>query len=234
MRAATRRGLRFARSLLPGRSDLDAVRRSPGRDLIAGISVALVALPLALAFGEASGIGAQAGLITAVLAGALAAVFGGSNLQVSGPTGAMTVVLVPVVHEFGPTGLLQVGLMAGVILLVLAVTRIGRAVRFLPVSLVEGFTAGIAVVIALQQVPNLLGVEVEGGDHLAATAWDAVVKFAQQPDFVAPLVGLGVAAVILIGARWAPTVPFSLLAVVAATLVGVLVELVASCRSVMS
>ena len=81
----------------------------PRRDLLAGLTVAVVALPLALAFGVASGLGAQAGLVTAVVAGALAAVFGGSNLQVSGPTGAMTVVLVPVVQQFGAAGVLMVG-----------------------------------------------------------------------------------------------------------------------------
>ena len=77
------------------------MRRAPGRDLVAGVTVAIVALPLALAFGVASGLGAQAGLATAVVAGTVAAVFGGSNLQVSGPTGAMTVVLLPVVARFG-------------------------------------------------------------------------------------------------------------------------------------
>ena len=77
---------------------------APRRDLLAGLTVAVVALPLALAFGVTSGLGAQAGLVTAVVAGAVAAVFGGSNLQVSGPTGAMTVVLVPVVQQFGPPG----------------------------------------------------------------------------------------------------------------------------------
>lgn len=90
--------------LLPGRSDWTAARRSPGRDLVAGLIVAVVALPLALAFGVSSGLGAQAGLVTAIVAGALAAVFGGSNLQVSGPTGAMTVVLVPIVHSYGSGG----------------------------------------------------------------------------------------------------------------------------------
>jgi SulP family sulfate permease len=215
-----RRGLLFARSLVPGRRDLEAVRRSPGRDVLAGLTVALVALPLALAFGEASGLGAQAGLVTAVLAGAVAAVFGGSNLQVSGPTGAMTVVLVPVVHRFGAEGLFQVGLMAGVILLVLAVTRIGRAVRYLPVSLVEGFTAGIAVVIALQQVPNLLGVPGGESEQLWISAVEAVQQFVSDPDPLAPIIGFTVAAVILVGARWTPTIPLSLIAVAGATAVG--------------
>lgn len=94
---------RFA-AFFPFAQDLAAVRRDPRRDLLAGLTVAVVALPLALAFGAASGLGAAAGLVTAVVAGALAAVFGGSNLQVSGPTGAMTVVLIPVVHQFGVDG----------------------------------------------------------------------------------------------------------------------------------
>lgn len=217
-----RRAGRSVVALLPGRADVAAVRRVPGRDLLAGATVAVVALPLALAFGEASGVGAHAGLVTAVLAGAIAAIFGGSNLQVSGPTGAMTVVLVPVVHRDGVAGLLQVGVMAGVVLVVLAVSRIGRVVRYLPLSVVEGFTAGIAVVIALQQVPNMLGVP--GGDveGVLARAGDAVARFVAEPDPVAPLVTLGVAAAILVGARLVPAVPLSLVAVaVAAGVVGV-------------
>ena len=96
------------------------MRRDPRRDLFAGLTVAVVALPLALGFGVSSGLGAEAGLATAVVAGALAALFGGSNLQVSGPTGAMTVVLVPIVAEHGPSGVLTVGVMAGVLLVALA------------------------------------------------------------------------------------------------------------------
>lgn len=225
MSTRVRRSGRFLRGLLPGRADLVAVRRAPGRDLLAGATVAVVALPLALAFGEASGIGAHAGLVTAVLAGAIAAVFGGSNLQVSGPTGAMTVVLVPVVHQFGAAGLFQVGLMAGVILVILAVSRVGRAARYLPVSLIEGFTAGIAVVIAVQQVPNLLGVAPGEEEHVVLGAVDAVIRFLAAPDPVAIVIGLTVAAVILIGARLLPAVPLSLIAVALATLVASLAGL---------
>ena len=103
----------------------------PRRDLLAGLTVAVVALPLALAFGVTSGLGAQAGLVTAVVAGAVAAVFGGSNLQVSGPTGAMTVVLVPVVQQFGASGVLMVGALAGLVLIALAAGP-ARPVRPLP------------------------------------------------------------------------------------------------------
>ena len=157
------------------------MRRSPRRDLLAGLTVAVVALPLALAFGVTSGLGAQAGLITAVVAGAVAAVFGGSNLQVSGPTGAMTVVLVPVVAQFGAAGVLMVGVMAGLILIGLALARLGRYVRYLPTPVIEGFTAGIAVVIALQQVPAALGVAGAHGEKVWAVAADAVARFAAPP-----------------------------------------------------
>ncbi len=203
--------------LLPGKADLKRARQAPLRDLMAGLTVAIVALPLALAFGAASGLGAQAGITTAVIAGILAAVFGGSNVQISGPTGAMTVVLIPVVAQFGAAGLLQVGIMAGVILVLLAMSRLGRYVRYLPMPLVEGFTAGIAVVIALQQVPNMLGVTAGEQPQLWAVAADAVVKYVADPDLVPPLIALGVAAVILIGARWKPSIPMSLGAIAAAT-----------------
>ncbi|MFD0822653.1 SulP family inorganic anion transporter, partial [Micromonospora zhanjiangensis] len=173
-------GARFG-DLLPQRGDWTAVRRAPRADLLAGLTVAVVALPLALAFGVTSGLGAQAGLVTAVVAGAVAAVFGGSNLQVSGPTGAMTVVLVPVVAQFGPTGVLMVGVLAGVILIGLAAARLGRYVRYLPTPVIEGFTAGIAVVIALQQLPAALGVADAHGGKVWAVAADAAVRFARDP-----------------------------------------------------
>lgn len=195
------------------------MKKSPGRDVLAGLTVAIVALPLALAFGVASGLGAEAGITTAIIAGALAAIFGGSNIQVSGPTGAMTVVLLPVVHQFGPSGVLQVGIMAGVVLLGLSLSGIGRYVRFLPTSLVEGFTAGIAVVIVLQQLPNILGVTPGKQDKVWQLAVDAVIRFVQNPAPVAVAIALGVAAVILVGARWKPAFPLSLLAVVVASLV---------------
>jgi SulP family sulfate permease len=204
--------------LLPQRSDLAAARRDPRRDLLAGVTVAVVALPLALAFGVASGLGAQAGLVTAVIAGAVAAVFGGSNLQVSGPTGAMTVVLLPIVHQFGGPGVLMVGVLAGLLLIVLAIARFGRYVRYLPTPVVEGFTAGIAVVIALQQVPAALGVTDAHGDKVWAVAGDAVLRFVEDPRPAPATMSLVVAAVILAGARWRPAVPFSLIAVAAATL----------------
>jgi sulfate permease, SulP family len=216
--AISRAAARFT-TLLPTRTDLTDMRRDIRRDLLAGLTVAIVALPLALGFGVSSGLGAEAGLATAVVAGTLAALFGGSNLQVSGPTGAMTVVLVPIVGEYGPTGVLTVGLMAGVILVALAALRAGKYMQYVPAPVVEGFTLGIACVIGLQQIPGALGVPKPEGDRVLVVTWRAVEEFARHPNWTAAGLALSVAAVMLVGARRRPTVPFSILAVVAATVV---------------
>ncbi|MGX4694035.1 SulP family inorganic anion transporter [Streptomyces sp. JNUCC 63] len=206
-------------SLLPSRADLAGMGRSPRRDLLAGLTVAIVALPLALGFGVSSGLGAEAGLATAVIAGALAALFGGSDLQVSGPTGAMTVVLVPIVARYGASGVLTVGLMAGLMLVALAVLRAGKYMRYVPAPVVEGFTLGIACVIGLQQIPNALGVAQPEGDRVLVVAWRALEEFVRHPNWTALGCAAAVAAVMLVGARWRPTVPVSILAVTAATVV---------------
>ncbi len=217
MTGVRQEGLAGLRSLLPQRSDWDAMRRSPRGDLVAGVTVAIIALPLALAFGVTSGLGAQAGLATAVVAGVVAAVFGGSNLQVSGPTGAMTVVLVPVVHEFGSAGVFMVGAMAGMLLIGLAVAGSGRFVRYLPLPVIEGFTAGIAVVIAMQQVPAALGVVAGEQEKVWAVAAVAVRTFAADPHLAPVLTAATVATLMLLGGRRYPSVPFSLIGVAAAT-----------------
>ena len=177
--------------------------RTPRRDLLAGVTVGVVALPLALAFGIASGMGATAGLVTAIVAGTVAAIFGGSHVQVSGPTGAMTVVLVPIVAAHGADGVLIVGLLAGVFLIAMALAGMGRYVRFIPLPVIEGFTLGIAALIALQQVPSALG----------TTSLD----WFSAPHVAALAVSAGVAVLILLASRLRPTLPAALLAVVAAT-----------------
>ncbi|MEV0855639.1 SulP family inorganic anion transporter [Nocardia fluminea] len=212
-------------ALLPSWSEWKPGFRAPGADLLSGVIVALVALPLALGFGISSGLGAAAGLATAIVAGALAAIFGGSRFQVSGPTGAMTVVLVPIVTEHGASGVLTVGLMAGIMLVALAFAGVGRAVRFMPVPVIEGFTAGIAVVIALQQFPGALGVSGAEGEKVWQSAFDAVCRFVDDPHWTAPLSALVVAAVILIGGRFLPKLPFALVAVVVATMVASVFDL---------
>ncbi|WP_433605533.1 SulP family inorganic anion transporter [Prescottella agglutinans] len=217
--------LRAVVELLPRWGDWSPAVRAPGADLLSGLIVALVALPLALGFGVSTGLGAAAGLTTAVIAGAVAAVFGGSRFQVSGPTGAMTVILVPIVAQHGPSGVLAVGLIAGVLLVVLAFAGVGRAVRYMPAPVIEGFTAGIAVVIALQQVPAALGIQGAEGEKVWQSAFDAGRRFVESPTILTPTVALVVAAAILIGGRYLPRVPFSLVAVAAATVVAQLFHL---------
>ncbi len=203
-------------ALLPRRSDWAHVRW--GRDLPAGLMVGLVALPLALGFGVSSGLGAGAGLTTAIVAGALAAVFGGSRVQVSGPTGAMTVILLPIVAAHGAHGVLVVGLLAGLILVGLGVLGAGRFMRYVPIPVVEGFTIGIAVIIALQQLPGALGVDAHGDKVLSATG-SAIAAWVDHGDWMAPALTGAVLVAILILARVLPRWPVSLVVVVAATIV---------------
>jgi SulP family sulfate permease len=206
-------------NLLPTKADWLDVRRAPIKDLVAGLTVAIVALPLALAFGIASGLGAEAGITTAIIAGAIAAIFGGSKLQVSGPTGAMTVVLVPIVHQFGPKGVLLVGLIAGAILVVAGFARIGEHIHRLPTSLIEGFTAGIAIVISLQQFPFIFGVPASKAEKVWAGAFEVTMAGLANFNAVPVIMALVVAVVILgFSSRW-PKIPFSLVTVVLAAVV---------------
>lgn len=206
-------------SLLPRRADYRGLGRSWPRDLAAGLTVGIVALPLALAFGVATGVGAGAGLVTAVVAGAVAAVFGGSHLQVSGPTGAMTVVLVPLVAARGPEVVYPVAVLAGLMVVAAAALRLGRLLAYVPWPLIEGFTVGIAVVIALQQVPSALGVPKPDVENAAAAAALAVVRFVDDPQW--PVLGLLLLSVLLTSGlpRLHRSLPASLLAVAVATLV---------------
>ena len=212
------------RSFAPRRADFAQMRVAPRKDVMAGITVGVVALPLALGFGITSGLGAGAGLITAIVAGTLAAFFGGSNVQVSGPTGAMTVVLVPIVAVYGANGVLVVGLMAGVLLIGMALAGIGRYVKFIPLPVIEGFTIGIAFIIALQQVPAALGVAADG-EHVVGVAVGAVVEWVSNPDWQAVLMTVAVIAVILGGVRLRPGIPIALIAVIGATVFAQLLDL---------
>ena len=209
-------------TLLPHREDWTHTR--PRRDLTAGLMVGLVALPLALGFGVSSGMGAGAGLITAIVAGTLAAVFGGSRVQISGPTGAMTVVLVPIIATYGRDGVLVVGLLAGLLLIGLGYAGAGRFIRYVPVPVVEGFTLGIAAIIGLQQLPAALGVDVHA-EKVLALAWSSVENWAADPAWTAPGVTVAVIVVILVGARVRPGLPVSLIAVIAATAANSALEL---------
>jgi SulP family sulfate permease len=202
--------------LLPGARDYRGLRGSWRADLVAGITVAVVALPLALGFGVASGLGPESGIVTAIVAGVVAGIFGGSHVQVSGPTGAMTVVLVPVVASVGPGGVVLVALLAGVLLVIVGGARLGRYAGILPWPVVEGFTVGIALLIFLQQVPAALGVAKPHGENTAAVASRAVMEWGGQGWTAVGLVAF-VAAIMIGMGRLHRGLPASLLAVAAAT-----------------
>ena len=207
------------RGLWPRPGDYAGLRSSWKGDVIAGLTVGVVALPLALAFGITTGLGADAGLITAIVAGLVAAVFGGSNVQVSGPTGAMTVVLVPIVARYGADAVFVVSMLAGVLLVVAAIARIGRYIAFIPWPVVEGFTVGIAVIIFLQQVPPALGVAKPKGENTAAVAAMAVVDAFGNGRVQAIGIVVLVAAGMFVLPRIRRSLPASLIAVAIATIV---------------
>ncbi|QZN86480.1 SulP family inorganic anion transporter [Cellulomonas sp. C5510] len=208
------------RSLLPSTRDYAELRTSWRGDLVAGVTVGVVALPLALAFGVSSGAGAAAGLVTAVVAGVVAAVFGGSPVQVSGPTGAMVVVLAPIVARYGTGTLAVVGLLAGVLVVLAGVLRLGRAVGLIPWPVIEGFTVGIAVIIALQQVPAALGVAAGGHDaNAVVAAWQVLHEVSGPRAAWSLAVVAAVAAVMVLAPRVHRAVPGSLVAILLVTVV---------------
>jgi SulP family sulfate permease len=164
----------FFLRLLPRAEDFSRTKSTLFKDLVAGITVAIVALPLALGFGITSDVSAKAGLTTAIIAGFIAALFGGSRFQVSGPTGAMTVVLIPIVHNYGVSALPILGVMSAVLVLIMAILNCGPIINRVPWAVVEGFTVGIAVIIALQQLPLALGVTKAEGDKTLQVAYQTI------------------------------------------------------------
>ncbi|MGO4104711.1 SulP family inorganic anion transporter [Leifsonia sp. YAF41] len=210
---------RSMRSLLPSLRDYRELRRSWRGDLVAGVTVGIVALPLALAFGVSSGVGAEAGLITAIVAGLVAAVFGGSNVQVSGPTGAMVVVLAPIVVSHGAGAVVLISILAGVIVLLAGALRLGRTVSYIPWPVIEGFTVGIGVIIFLQQVPAAVGMSGAGHSTNAVIAAIESVRGADWPTALIPLATVAaVALIMLLLGRISGRLPASFMAIVIVTL----------------
>jgi len=216
---------RSLRALLPSRADYRAVPRTWKGDLLAGITVGIVALPLALAFGVSSGVGAESGLVTAIIAGIIAAIFGGSNVQVSGPTGAMVVVLAPIMASQGTGALALICLLSGVIVLLAGILRLGRTISYIPWPVIEGFTLGIAVIIFLQQVPTATGTQPGESTNAAISAVQAAMS-ATWPKLGWSLLLVGiVVAIMLISLKFAPKFPGSLLAIVVAGLLAAALQL---------
>lgn len=189
------------------------------QDLLAGLTVGVVALPLALAFGVTSGAGAAAGLFTAIVAGFIGSAFGGSRYNITGPTGAMTVVLLPIIAQHGVDKIFLVGIMASLILLGFGLLRFGRLINLIPYPVVTGFTNGIAIIIFLQQIPGLLGVSLPKGENILVITWEALQNYLRQPQFSTILLTLLTVGLILGWGRYVKRIPGSIVALTLVTLV---------------
>jgi SulP family sulfate permease len=188
------------------------------QDVLAGLTVAAVALPLALAFGVASGATAAAGLVTAILGGLVIGALSGAPYQISGPTGAMSAVLIVVSQRYGLEAVWLTGAMAGALILLIGLLRLGRFVAFIPAPVITGFTAGIAVIIFVGQIDNLLGVETP----VAPSAAAKLLAYARTPPVPDPHATAVAALVVGTLLAWPPRlaryVPGSLAGIVLATL----------------
>ena len=194
-------------------------------DLLAGITVGLVALPLAMAFGIASGVTPQAGLYTAVVAGFLISALGGSRTQIGGPTGAFVVIVAGIIARFGISGLEMVTLMAGVILIGMSLTGLGAAVRYIPRMVIIGFTNGIAILIASTQIRDFFGLRVGAVPSEFLPRIRLLISHFGSLNWAALGLGLGTLAIILILPRFTRRIPASIVALLVCTAVSVVLHL---------
>ena len=191
---------------------------SLGKDLMSGITVAAVALPLALAFGVSSGADAAAGLITAIIGGIVISALSGASFQISGPTGAMTAVLITIVSKYQLQGVFIVSLMAGIMLLIAGICKLGKIISIIPMPVITGFTSGIAIIIALGQIDNFFGTHSEGESAIQKLISYGELGF--SPNWQAVIVGLIVVAVMILWPKkWNAKVPSSLIGIIVAAIV---------------
>jgi SulP family sulfate permease len=189
-------------------------------DLTGGLTAAVVALPLALAFAVASGVEPKAGLYTAIVAGVVAAVFGGSPVQITGPTGAMAVVLVGIVAKYGIEKVWIAGVMAGIIQIALGVAKLGRLVKFIPYPVTAGFTNGIAVIIFCGQLNNFFGLHLPNQEHFLQALWQTITNL-EGYNWLAIALALLTIGTKLLWNRINQSIPGSLVGLIVATLAAV-------------
>lgn len=187
-------------------------------DLAAGIIVGVVALPLAIAFGIASGVSPEKGLITAIIAGFLISMLGGSRVQIGGPTGAFIVIVYGIVEQFGVQGLIIATIMAGVMLVAMGLLRLGTIIKFMPYPIVVGFTSGIALVIFSSQIKDFFGLQVEGSVPAGfVEKWIFYFRNASQMNFYALAIGVFTVAIALLWPRINKKIPGTLIALLITT-----------------
>ncbi len=194
------------------------------KDILGGLTVAAVALPLALAFGVSSGADAASGLVTAIFASLIMGALGGASYQISGPTGTMAAILLPVSAKFGIQGVLITGFLSGVVLLIVALVKAGRIVSIIPSPVLTGFTAGISVLIASSQIDNFFGTVSEGDTLIQSIGSYAHLGFSPQwqPILFGSMV---IALMILWPKKWEAIIPSSLAAIIIALIMNLLLPL---------
>ena len=193
-------------------------------DIMAGIIVGIVALPLAIAFGIASGVTPEKGIITAIVAGFAISLFGGSKVQIGGPTGAFIVIIYGIIQEYGLEGLAVATIMAGAFLVLLGLFRLGTIIRFIPYPIVVGFTSGIALTIFTTQIKDLLGLHMDEVPADFISKWVAYVKNIGTTDLWTAAVGIVSIIIIALTPKVSKKVPGSLVAIVVMTLLCLLLE----------
>lgn len=188
------------------------------RDILAGLTVAAVALPLALAFGVGSGADAAAGLITAILAGFMIGALGGASFQISGPTGAMAAILLPLSARYGVEGVLAAGMLSGIFLVLAALLSAGKIVSIIPSPVITGFTSGIAILIAFGQIDNVLGIKSHGESIIQKII--SYVQGGQSIQWQSLFFGILVILIMILWPkRWNARIPSSLVGIIAALIV---------------
>lgn len=194
-------------------------------DVVAGLTVAIVALPLAMALGIASGASPEQGIITAIIAGFFISLLGGSRVQIGGPTGAFVVILFSIIGQYGYDGLLIATILAGILLMIAGYARLGQLIKFIPQPVITGFTSGIAVIIASTQVKDFLGLKL---DHVPAEfieKWSAYFSSLNSIGYVTVAVGLFAVGTIFIARKISPWLPRYLIALILASLIVFLLNL---------
>ncbi len=193
-------------------------------DLMAGIIVGIVALPLAIAFGIASGVSPEQGLITAIIAGFIVSFLGGSNVQIGGPTGAFIVIVYGIIQQFGIEGLAIATVMAGIMLVLMGVFKLGTIIRFIPYPIVVGFTSGIALTIFTTQIKDLFGLTMDKVPADFSSKWIAYLHRFDTANWIALGVGIGSILLIIVTPRFSKKIPGSLIAIIVMTVISYLLR----------
>ena len=193
-------------------------RRQFGKDLVAGLIVGIVALPLTIAFAIASGVPPEKGLITGIIAGLLISLLGGSRVQIGGPTGAFIVIVYGIVQQYGVDGLIIATFIAGFMMLIMGLARLGSVIKYIPHPLIVGFTSGIALIIFSSQVKDFLGLEMEAVPSDFISKWAAFFQHLDSISLIAVTISLGTVLITLQWHRITTKVPGSLIAILLSTL----------------